>query len=109
MALWNEGIKFGLPGLFAALGAALAVPILLPVLARITRPAAKEAVRFYFDLADDVREVVAHHQVRRGKPAGLFHEVLRTGGEELVTQGLEVGAEETLSETVLEGIIVEIL
>ena len=44
----------------------------------------------------------------RGKPAGLFNDLFCVGCEELVAQDLEVGVEETLTETVLEG-LVEIL
>jgi hypothetical protein len=108
MGLWDEGIKFAVPGFLVALGAALAAPIVLPALARIARPLTKEAIRLYFDLSDDIQKVVAHHQIRRGKPAGLLKDFLRVGCEEMVAQDLEVGVEETLTEAALEG-IVEIL
>lgn len=108
MGLWDEGIKFAVPGFLVALGAALAAPIVLPALARIARPLTKEAIRLYFDLSDDIQKVVAHHQVRGGKPAGLFNDLFCVGCEEMVVQDLEVGLEETLTETVLEG-VVEIL
>jgi hypothetical protein len=104
MGHWNDGIKFVLPGFLTALGAALAAPILLPALARIVRPAAKEAIRLYFDLADDIQEVLAHHQHRRAKAAGLLHHLVSGGSEEIVAEGLEVEAEESLTETVLEGV-----
>jgi hypothetical protein len=108
MGLWDEGIKSVVPGFLVVLGAAVAAPIVLPALARIARPVAKEAIRLYFDLSDDIQQVVAHHQVRRGKPAGLFNDLLCEECEESVVQELEAGAKETLTETVLEG-IVEIL
>jgi hypothetical protein len=104
MGLWDEGIQIAVPGFLLALGAALAAPIVLPALASITRPLAKEAIHLYLDLADDIREVVAHHQVRRRKLIGLLRQVFSAGGEELVNEGLEAVAEETMSETVLEGI-----
>jgi hypothetical protein len=105
MGLWDEGIKFAVPGFLVALGAALAAPIILPALARIARPLTKEAIRLYFDLSDDIQKVVAHHQIRRGKPAGLLKDFLCEGCEELVAQELEAGAKETLTETALEGIV----
>ena len=104
MGLWDGGIKIAVPGFLVALGSALVAPIALPLLASITRPLAKEAIRLYFDLAEDIQEVVAHHQVRRRKPLGLLRQVLSLGSEELVTEGLEAVEEETLSETVVEGI-----
>jgi hypothetical protein len=108
MRLGDEDIKIAVPRLLLSLGAALVAPIVLPLLASITRPLAKEAIRLYFDLAEDIHEVVAHHQVRRRKPIGLLRQVLSAGSEELVTEGLEAVAEETLTETAVEG-IVEIL
>jgi hypothetical protein len=104
MGLWDGGIKFAPPGFLVALGAALAAPIILPALARIAPPVAKEAIRLYFHLADDIQEVVAHHQDQRRTSAGLFNYLFRAGGEELITEELEVGTEETLTQTVLEGI-----
>lgn len=108
MRLWDEAIKFAVPASMVALGAALATPILLSALVKIARPVAKEAIRLYLDLADDVQEVVAQHRGRLEKPPRLSHHLLSGVSEELVTNELEVEAEETLADTVLEG-IVEIL
>ncbi len=108
MEIWQGGIKSAIPGFLVVLGAAAAAPIVLPALARIVRPVTKAAIRLYLDLADDFQEVVAHHQPLRLKPPGLVHHLLSGRTEELVTHELEVEAEETLAETVLEG-IVEIL
>jgi len=104
MGLWDEGIKIAVPGFLITLGGALVAPIALPLLANITRPLAKEAIRLYFDLAEDIQEVLAQHQVRRGKSLGLLRQVLSAGSEELMSEGLEAVAEETLTETVVEGI-----
>ncbi len=104
MGIWDDGIKSAVPGFLVVVGAAAAAIVILPALARIARPVAKAALRLYFDLADDVQEVVAHHQVRRGNHPGLFHHLLSEGCEELVGEELEVEAEETMAETVLEGI-----
>ncbi len=108
MGIWDDGIKLAFPGFLLVLGAAAAAPVILPALARITRPVTKAAIRLYLDLADDVQEVMAHHQARRGNHPGLFHDLFCEGCEELVAEGLEVEGEETMAETVLEG-IVEIL
>lgn len=104
MGIGDGWIKSALPGFLVVLGTAAAAPVILPALARIARPPTKAALRLYFDLADDVQEVVAHHQPRRRQPPGLVRHLLGGGTEEVVTQELEVEAEETLAETVLEGI-----
>ena len=104
MGIGDDGIKSAVPGFPVVMGAAAAAIVILPALARIARPVAKAAIRLYFDLADDVQEVVAHHQVRRGNHPGLFHNLLSAGSEELLAEELEVAAEETMAETVLEGI-----
>jgi hypothetical protein len=103
MGLWDEGIKFAVPGFLVALGAALAAPIVLPALARVARPVAKEAIRLYLDVAEDIREeVAAHHQPGRAKPAGMIPQLLSERTEALVTAGLETEAEESLAETIAE-------
>ena len=104
MGIWDDGIKSAVPGFLVVMVAAVAASVILPPLARIARPVTKAAIRLYFDLADDVQEVVAHHQVRRGNYPGLFHNLLSGGTEELVAEELEVEGEETMAETVLEGI-----
>jgi hypothetical protein len=106
--IWDDGIKFALPGFLVVLGAAAAAPFILPTLAKIARPVTKAAIRLYLDLANDVQEVVAHHQPARRQPPGLVHHLLSGGTEELVTQGLEVEAEETVAESVV-ALVAEIL
>ena len=108
MGIWDDWIKSAVPGWLMVLVAAAAAPIVLPALAGIARPLAKAAIRLYLEVADDVREVVAHHQPARRPPPGLVHHLLSGGTEELVTQGLEVEAEDTVAETVVE-LVAEIL
>ena len=108
MGLLDDGLKSGGASLLVVLGAAVAAPFVLPALALIARPLAKAAIRFYFEVADDIREVVAHHQPPRRQPPGLVLHLLGGGAEELVTQGLEVEAEETVVETVVT-VVAEIL
>jgi hypothetical protein len=91
-----------------ALGAAVAAPLVLPVLARITRPVAKAAIHLYLDVADDIREVLAHHQPRPSKSVALVPHILAEGTGELLTAGLEAEAEGSLAETVA-AVIAEIL
>ncbi len=108
MGLGDGWIKSAVPGFLTVLGAAAAAPIVLPALAGIARPLAKAAIRFYFEVADDVREVVAQHQPQRHRSPGLIQHLLSGGTGELVTQGLEVEAEDTVAETVVE-LVAEIL
>jgi hypothetical protein len=108
MGLWDDGLKSAGPGLLAVLGAALALPIVLPAVAGLTRPLAKAAIRLYLEVADDIREVVAQHQPRRGRPSFSVHDLLGGGADEIVAQGLEGEAEESLVETVAE-VVAEIL
>ena len=108
MGIWDGGIKSAFPGFLVVLGAAAAAAVILPALARIARPVTKAGIRLYFDLADDIQEVVAHHQPQRRQSPGLVHHLLSGGTEELVTQGLEVEAEDTVAETVV-AMVAEIL
>lgn len=108
MGLFDSGLKSMGAGLLVVLGTAVAAPIILPALAGVARPLAKAAIRFYFDLADDIREVVADHHPQRRKSPHLVRELLSGGTEELVTEGLGVGAEESVVETVVT-VMAEIL
>ncbi len=99
MGLWDEGIKSALSGFLGVLGTVAAAPIVLPALAGIARPLAKAAIRLSLEVADDIREVVAHHQPRRRQAPGLVHHLLSGGTEELVTAGLESEAEKSVVET----------
>ncbi len=108
MGIWDGWIKSAVPGFLVVLGAAAAAPIVLPALAGIARPLAKAALRLYFEMADDVREVVADHQPQRRKSPGLVQHLLSGKTEELVTQGLAGEAEDTVAETVV-AMVAEIL
>lgn len=104
----DNGLKSGGASLLAVLGMVAVFPIILPALAGIARPLAKAAISFYFEVADDIRDVVAHHQPQRGKPAGLIPHLLSGGTEELVAAGLEAEAEESVAETLVT-VVAEIL
>ena len=66
MGLLDDGLKSAGASLLVVLGAAAAAPIVLPALAGIARPLAKAAIRLYFEVADDVREVVARSPTPSG-------------------------------------------
>ncbi len=108
MGLLENGLKSGGAGLLAVLGTVAVFPIILPALAGLARPLTKAAIRFYFEVADDIQEVVAGHQLQRRKSPGLVHHLLSGGTEELVAQGLEVGTEDSVTETLLT-VVAEIL
>jgi hypothetical protein len=59
MGLFDNGLKFSVPGILAGLGVALAAPVVLPAVAAASRPLAKSLIRGYLVLADTVKEVAA--------------------------------------------------
>ncbi len=59
MALLEDGLKLGVPGLLIGVGAALAAPILLPATAAGLRPLTKTLVKGYLSLADSARGMFA--------------------------------------------------
>jgi hypothetical protein len=59
MALLDDMLKGGLPGVLVGLGVALAAPVLLPAAAAGVRPLAKALIKGGFVVAATVREVVA--------------------------------------------------
>ena len=108
MGLWHNGLKSTASSLLVVLGAVAAAPVVLPVLAKITRPVAKAAIHLYLDVAADIREVVAQHRPQKSQPVSLIPHLLTGGTEELVTAGMEAVEEESLLETVAT-VAVEIL
>jgi hypothetical protein len=108
MGLLDNGFKAAGAGLLVVVGAAAAAPIVLPAVAGIFRPLAKAVIHLAFEVADDIREVAAHHRPQRHKSPSLVHHLLSGGTEELVTQGLEVEAEESVAESVA-AVVAEIL
>jgi hypothetical protein len=59
MALLDDMLKGGLPGVLVGVGVALAAPVLLPAAAAGVRPLAKALIKGGFVVAATVREVVA--------------------------------------------------
>jgi Protein of unknown function (DUF5132) len=59
MALLDDMLKGGLPGVLVGVGVALAAPVLLPAAASGVRPLAKALIKGGFVVAATVREVVA--------------------------------------------------
>ncbi len=59
MALLDDMLKGGVPGILMGVGVALAAPILLPAAATGARPLAKALIKGALVVADSVKEVVA--------------------------------------------------
>jgi hypothetical protein len=59
MALFDDMLKGGVPGVLLGVGVALAAPILLPAAAAGARPLAKALIKGGLAVAETVREVVA--------------------------------------------------
>ena len=59
MALLDDMLKGGLPGVLVGVGVALAAPVLLPAAAAGARPLAKALIKGGLLVATTVREVVA--------------------------------------------------
>ena len=59
MALLDDMLKGGLPGMLVGIGVALVAPVLLPAAATGVRPLAKTLIKGGLIVAETVREVVA--------------------------------------------------
>jgi Protein of unknown function (DUF5132) len=59
MALFDDMLKGGLPGVLLGVGVALAAPVILPAAAAGARPLAKALIKGGIMVAATVREVVA--------------------------------------------------
>jgi uncharacterized protein DUF5132 len=59
MALFDDMLRGGLPGVLVGVGVVLAAPVLFPAAASGARPLAKALIRGRLVVADTVREVVA--------------------------------------------------
>jgi Protein of unknown function (DUF5132) len=59
MALFDDMLKGGLPGVLLGVGVALAAPVILPAAAAGARPLAKALIKGGILVATTVREVVA--------------------------------------------------
>ena len=59
MALFDDLLKGGVPGMLLGVGVALVAPVLLPAAATGARPLAKALIRGGLAVADTVREAVA--------------------------------------------------
>jgi Protein of unknown function (DUF5132) len=59
MALLDDMLKGGLPGVLVGVGVALVAPVLLPAAATGVRPLAKTLIKGGLIVAETVREVVA--------------------------------------------------
>jgi len=59
MATFDEGLKGAVPSILVVVGVALAAPLVLPMVASVSRPLAKTLIKGYLALADTVKEYAA--------------------------------------------------
>jgi hypothetical protein len=59
MGLLDSGLKGAVPSILVGLGVAVAVPLVLPVVATVSRPFAKSLIRGYLVLTDAIKEFAA--------------------------------------------------
>ena len=53
------GLKGAIPSILVVLGVAVAAPVILPALAAVSRPLAKNLIKGYLVLADTIKEFAA--------------------------------------------------
>ena len=100
-------MKRPITGLLSVAGAVLLAPVLLPAVARITRPMAKTVVRVYFDLVHEVHEEITEYQSyrkRKKKPGALATHALSEGVQGLLVEEVETEAEESATEAIIEAL-----
>jgi Protein of unknown function (DUF5132) len=94
MALFNDMLKGGVPGVLVGLGVALAAPVLLPAAATGVRPLAKALIKGGLVVAETVREVVAEAgeqlsdlmaEVQEERTSATTEQRTETGGSRLIT------------------------
>lgn len=105
--MFDELLKRPITGLLTVAGSVLLAPVLLPAVARITRPMAKAVLRVYFDLVNDVHEEMTEYQLykrRKKKPGALATRALSEGAQGLLVEEVEIEAEESATEAIIEAL-----
>jgi hypothetical protein len=105
--MFDELVKRPITGLLTVAGAVLLAPVLLPAVARITRPMAKAVLRLYFGLVHDVHEEMTEYQLYRRckiKPGALATGALSEGVQGLLVEEVETEAEESAAEAIIEAL-----
>lgn len=59
MALFDNGVKSAVPSILVIVGVAMAAPIVLPAVAAVSRPLAKNLIKGYLVLSDMIKEFAA--------------------------------------------------
>jgi Protein of unknown function (DUF5132) len=94
MALLDDMLKGGLPGVLVGVGVALAAPVLLPAAAAGVRPLAKALLKGGLVVATTVREVVAEAgeqlsdlvaEVQEESASSSTEQRRETGGSRIIT------------------------
>jgi hypothetical protein len=94
MALLDDMLKGGLPGVLVGVGVALAAPVLLPAAASGVRPLAKALIKGGLAVAATVREVVAEAgeqlsdlvaEVQEESASATTEQRTETGGSRIIT------------------------
>jgi len=94
MALFDDMLKGGLPGVLLGLGVALAAPVLLPAAAAGARPLAKALIKGGLVVVETVREVVAEAgeqlsdlvaEVQDERTTATTEQRTETGGSRIIT------------------------
>jgi hypothetical protein len=88
MALFDDMLKGGLPGVLLGVGVALAAPVILPAAAAGARPLAKALIKGGILVAATVREVVAEAGEQL---SDLVAEVQEEGASVTTEQRTETG------------------
>jgi hypothetical protein len=88
MALFDDMLKGGLPGVLLGVGVALAAPVILPAAAAGARPLAKALIKGGILVAATVREVVAEAGEQL---SDLVAEVQEEGASVATEQRTETG------------------
>jgi len=105
--MFDELVKRPITGLLTVAGSVLLAPVLLPAVARITRPITKAVLHLYFDLVHEVHEGMTEYQLyrrRKKKPGALATHALAEGAQELLVEEVETEAEESATGAIIEAL-----
>ena len=106
--MFDEFLKRPVAGLLTVTGTVLLTPVLLPAVARVARPLAKNILHVYFDLVHDVHEELTEYQSlknRKKKPGILAPHALSEGAQKILVEDVETEAEESATETIIETLV----
>ncbi len=105
--MFDEMLKKSVAGLATVAGTVLLAPLVLPAVARVTRPTAKAVLHLYFDLINDVQKERAEFQSykkRKKKTGALATHALSEGAQGLLVEDVEEEAEKSATEALVEAL-----